>query len=182
MSEESRFVRWWKANPERAEEIKKRRRDAYSDPLAKEVAAVKRAEYKRRRQARGKTPRKPKLFPFRGKMIELWAVGAVADSLQINKRTLGLMEAQGRIPLNHLLDESGHRWWPAAFVDWLKPFFELRRTRQISTQEFLHRVSEGWQHEIKRGVIPVLEEHRDRAEAGLSEAQGSDDLADFPDF
>ena len=168
MSEESRFVRWWRQNPDKAGEIKRRRRVAYAeDPLIREHAKVAKAAYRRRKRARGGIPRRPKLFPFRGQMIEIWSVGVTADFLGVHKRTLCLLEQKKRIPINHLVDEAGHRWWPAEFIRWLRPLFDLRHTKSISAQEFSRRVSEEWKSEIQLGQIPVLEDHYERSASCL---------------
>lgn len=153
----SRFVKWWQDNPKKAEQIRKKRRERYAKD-----AEFRKKERERKRAARSKkqgfakTYPRPKLYPLGDKVYELWSVGRVAETLGIHKRTLAGLESRGAIPTNRYVDVNGRRWWPKEFVAWLKPFFELKNNRKISSQEFSSRVWNEWNKALAEGKLPQI--------------------------
>ena len=144
----SRFVQWWQSNPKKAEEIKRRRREKYKENGGRPKPQDK------------KTPRlpKPRVYHHEGVPVVIWPVGRVAQYLGIHKRTLAKLEARGAIPTNRVIDDNRWRWWPEAYVKWLKPFMDERKTREITPQEFSRRVWNGWRQALASNVFPVLSE------------------------
>ena len=162
---ESRFVRWWQDNPEKAEAIKKRRRDKYAadKEFQESERRRKREAYAKQNNPTGSRLPKPKVYFYKNMVIELWSVGTIAKFLGIHKRTISGLESRGAIPTNRLVDDNGRRWWPADYAQWLKPYFALRQTGSLSAQEFSERVWNDWKTELERGLIPVLcEENNER--------------------
>lgn len=154
----SRFSKWWKDNPEKAEAIRERRRKKYAND-----ETYRRRERERKRTSRAKpkfakTYPKPKLYPVGDKIYELWSVGRVAETLGIHKRTLSGLEARGAIPINRYVDVNGRRWWPRVYVEWLQPYFDMKNNRKISSQEFSSRVWNDWSIMCSKGTLPVIGE------------------------
>lgn len=147
----SRFVEWWKNNPEKAEEIRRRRRERYRQYRDREL------ERKRvsRVADRQRLP-KPKTVTVDDLQVELWSVGRTSKFLGIHKRTLAGLEARRAIPINRITDSRGRRWWPADFVKWLKPYFDLKNSKKITAREFRSRVSNDWKLAIVQ--FPVIGE------------------------
>ncbi len=155
----SRFMRWRSSNPESYARALARRKKRYADD----------ADFRERRQEmtrqsvlkkkkRGPKPLKPRLFPHphTGEMIEHWSVGVCADYWGISKRQISNLEAKGSIPINRHVTSTGRRWWPAAYAEWLKPFFDLRTSREISAKVFSQRVMEEWPEAVASGLVPDL--------------------------
>jgi len=155
----SRFLRWKNSNPESYARALERRKKRYADD---EVFAERRREAVRKsvrnKKKRGPKPLKPRLFPHpcTGEMIEHWSVGVCADFWGVSKRQIANLEAKGSIPINRHVTSSGRRWWPAAYAKWLKPFFDLRTSREISAKEFSRRVWDGWPEAVAFGIVPNL--------------------------
>jgi hypothetical protein len=159
---ESRFIQWKQSNPEGYDELLRRRRKNYADneearrrQLAHNAAWREKQKIKPHRR---RTPN-PKMIEVDGLSVECWSIGLAAEHLGVSKQTITNLESVGTIPLNHHICESGRRWWPASFIEWLKPFFEARFTTDfpaISAQEFHRRVWTAWAEEQVRGVIPVI--------------------------
>lgn len=169
MTGESRFVRWWRENPEKAEAIKERRRQKLEQNPALRDAERKRHRRRRKRSKRAKRVLRPRVIYHDGQPVEVWAAGMVSDYLDCPKRTITWMENHDRIPINRWQDSLKRRWWPADFVRWLKSFFVARQRREISAREFAQRVFEGWSTERQKGIIPDLmqgETHEQRSESG----------------
>ncbi len=158
-----RFLRWKTSNPDTYRRHLDRRKKRYAEDeafrekrkAAARLSALKAANKKRKR---GPKPLKPRLFPnpATGEMIEHWSVGVCADHWGIAKRTIAHLEANESIPVNRHVTSTGRRWWPVAYAKWLKPFFDLRTSREISAKEFSRRVWEEWPKAIALGLVPNL--------------------------
>ena len=138
----SRFKRWWDNNPDKAEEIRRRRRERYAENAESERRR-KRKERARKSSVVKRYPR-PRLFTHNGELVEAWSVGRVADYWGIHKRTNSSLESREAIPINKFIDENKRRWWPVDFVEWLKPYFDLRSSKKITPREFTKRVWNDW--------------------------------------
>jgi hypothetical protein len=155
----SRFLRWKNSNPDTYQKHLDRRKKRYAED---EAFAEKRREFVRKsvlkKKKRGPRPIKPRLFPHphTGEMIEHWSVGVCADYWGVSKRQIANLESKGSIPINRHVTSTGRRWWPAAYAKWLKPFFDLRTSREISAKEFSRRVWEEWPEAIASGLVPNL--------------------------
>ncbi len=157
----SKFSEWWKNNPDKSEKIKDRRRKRYAeDPIhaERERERKRKAYAEKKRQEASPGPRlpKPKLIWHEERMVEVWSVGRVAAHLEVHKRTISSLEARRAIPTNRTVDSIGRRWWPAEFVEWLKGFFDLRKTGKLSPQEFSTRVWNEWKNERNKSSMPVM--------------------------
>ena len=163
----NRYIQWKTNNPDSYEEVLRRRRERYrKDEDYREAQLRHAADWREKQRKRGKKSKKrrktqskrtpqPKLFPIDGRRVECWSAGRTADFLGVDKKTVRNLERKGTIPVNHLVAPNGHRWWPASFVRWLKPYFEQRKSG-TSAQEFHRRVWIGWSEEQVRGFIPVV--------------------------
>lgn len=181
---ESKFVRWRKANPTAYDELLRRRRQSYQNDeearrkqLAANAAWRKKQKKQKKRQTRARGLPKPKLLYVGGQPVEFWSVGRSASFLGVSKQTITNLENLGTIPVNHYVCESSrHRWWPADFVRWLKPFFQTRFPAEgagISAQEFHRRVWTAWGEEQVRGVIPVVTTSKVTEEPNEDSAEGT---------
>ena len=160
---DSKFVQWRTSNPVGYDELLRRRRKNYADDeearrtqLAHNAAWRK--KQKGRKTATKRTPH-PKTFEINGQNVECWSIGRAADYLGVSKQTITNLETSDTIPTNHHICKSNRRWWPATFVEWVKPFFESRFPAEgsgISAQEFHRRVWIGWSEEQVRGVVPTV--------------------------
>ena len=176
---ESRFVQWRKANPVAYDELLRRRREKYADnPDAREKQlkqnAAWRAKQKKRKTRKKRTPR-PRQFRIGERVIECWSIGRTAEFLGVSKQTITNLESLGTIPTNHHVCASRRRWWPATYVQWLKPFFEARFTTDgtgISAQEFHRRVWTAWGEEQVRGEIPVIDASQVNGDGDEDSAEG----------
>jgi hypothetical protein len=159
---DSRFIQWKTSNPDGYDELLKRRRQKYAeDEAARQRQLAHNAawrEKQKQRKSRKRVP-SPRFFMLEGRDVECWTVSRAAEFLGVSKQTITNLESDGTIPLNHHICESGRRWWPAAFVRWLKPYFEARFVPDapgISAQEFHRRVWTGWAEAHVGGAIPVI--------------------------
>lgn len=160
---ESRFIQWKQSNPSAYDELLARRRQRYAaDEAARQRQLAHNAAWReKQKKLKGRKKRvpNPKFFMLEGRDVECWTISRVAEFLGVSKQTIANLESVGTIPMNHYVCENGRRWWPAAFVRWIKPFFEARFTSDvpgISAQEFHRRVWTGWAEEQVRGEIPVI--------------------------
>lgn len=159
----SKFVQWCASNPDGYAELLSRRRKNYADDedaRKRQLAhnAAWREKQKQRKSRKKRTP-KPKMFTINGQNVECWSVGRMTEFLGISKQTITNLEDSGTIPTNHYVCPSRRRWWPAAFVHWMRPFFQSRFPAEgsgISAQEFHRRVWTGWGEEQVRGAIPIM--------------------------
>ena len=154
----NRYVQWKTNNPDSYEEVLRRRRERYraSDEY-RERQLQHTAEWRKKQRKKQKAVKnlpKPKLFNVNGHAVECWSAGRVAYFLDVDKKTITNLEERGSIPTNHLVAPNRHRWWPAEFIRWIKPYFEQKS--EISAEEFTRRVWIGWSEEQVRGVIPVI--------------------------
>lgn len=156
----SKFTKWWQDNPDKAEEIRSRRREKYANntKVRDKELERKRKDYLRSKTSSTKRFPKPKLHWFKDRLIELWSVGATAEFLGVHKRTLSGLELKGTIPKNRLVDDNGRRWWPETYVKWLKPYFSERQTEKLTAQEFSLRVWNDWKLALEQDQIPNIAE------------------------
>lgn len=170
----SRFVRWWQAN---RETVNERRRAKYKND--KEFREKERAR-KRFNPQQGRKRRfpKPKIYYHKGEPIILWSVGRVAEYLGISKRTIANLESKGSIPTNRVVDDLRRRWWPEAYVKWLKPFVDHRKSKEITAREFSRRVWNGWRQALATGTFPVLSEVNEHDKASNSQERRGCSLED----
>lgn len=163
---QNRYIQWKSNNPNSYEEVLRRRRERYADDEAYRQSQLQHtAEWrekqrkdkskKQKRRILGKRTPKPKFFLVDDHQIECWSAGRTAEFLEVDKKTITNLEQSGTIPTNRIVADNRHRWWPANFVRWLKPYFEQRKS-EISAQEFHRRVWIGWSEEQVRGIIPVV--------------------------
>jgi len=159
MSNQSRFLQWKTNNPDSYEELLQRRKKRYRESEEFRQRQLKHTADWREKQRRDKQPKKrtpkPRNFQIDGSQVECWSAGRTADFLGVDKKTVTNLEKNGTIPTNHVVAPNRRRWWPAEFVQWLKPFFDVRKGG-ISAQELHRRVWIGWSEEQVRGVIPVV--------------------------
>ena len=158
----SRFVQWRNNNPQGYEALLHRRRESYQTDEDRRLKQLQHnANYRKKvksragEQKRSPRQRKPKIMLLNNRSVEFWSVGRMAAHLGISKRTITALEDEGRIPINRYVDQNNHRWWPAEFVRWLKPFFDARKDG-VSAREFHRRVWIGWSEEQARGVVPMV--------------------------
>jgi len=157
----NRYVQWKINNPSSYEEVLRRRRKRYQENedyrsrQLQHTAEWREKQKKASKKASVKRPLKPKMFEVCGHQVECWSAGRVAAFLGVDKKTVVNLEDNGSIPINHIIAANRRRWWPARFVQWLKPFFDQRKSG-ISAQEFHRRVWIGWSEEQVRGVMPVV--------------------------
>lgn len=164
---DSKFVHWRRANPTAYDELLRRRREKYQSDLdarEKQLAAnaawrSKQKRLEQKQQRKRKLPRAKVLY-LNGAPVEFWSIGRAASYLNVSKQTITNLEQLGTIPINHYVcPSSRHRWWPARFVQWLRPFFDVRfpeAGQGISAQEFHRRVWTSWGEEQVKGVIQVV--------------------------
>ncbi|RLC75197.1 MAG: hypothetical protein DRJ03_30625, partial [Chloroflexi bacterium] len=145
----SRWVRWWKDNPDRAEAIKKKRRDKYNSDEAFRARVLDRKRIARAKKKKGqKRFPKPRVFHHKGEDIVTWSVGRVAAFLGVHKRTISNLEAKGTIPINRVVDNNGRRWWPKGYIEWLSPFFDLKNSGDLTSRMFSRRVWKEWNESV----------------------------------
>lgn len=159
----SRFVSRYNSDPEFRARVLEQKRQRRQDP---EVAA-KEAEARRLRRQRAQEeaeetaerstrgPARPKFVYINGLRLEMWSSGRTAEFLGIAKSTLFAWERKGKIPENHYTDDLKRRWWPRAFVEWLKPFVDRRLSRELSAREFDAQVERAW---WETTTVPKIQE------------------------
>lgn len=156
----NRYVQWKTNNPDSYEELMRRRKKRYRENeevrqrQLQHAANWREKQRKKKKLPQKRTP-KPKVFGVGGTTIECWSAGRTAEFLGVDKKTITNLEKNGSIPVNHLVAHNRRRWWPAAFVRWLLPYFEARK-EGTSAQEFDRRVWIGWSEEQVRGVMPLV--------------------------
>jgi len=163
MTTQNRYIQWKTNNPDSYQEVLRRRRERYAKEATfrerqLQLTAEWREKEKRKKNSskkRGSRLPKPKLFEIDGALVECWSAGRTAQFLGVDKKTITNLEERGTIPTNHIVAPNRHRWWPAAFVCWLKPFFD-QKSDGIPTEEFHRRVWTGWSEEQVCGMIPVV--------------------------
>lgn len=160
---ESRFVQWKNSNPAAYNELLQRRRKKYaSDPAAREKQLAYNAAWREKQKRKARRSRAPRsrMIEIDGNQVECWSVSSTANFLGVSKQTITNLEFLGTIPTNHYVcPTSRHRFWPALYVKWLKPFFDTRFPENgpgIPAREFHRRVWTAWGEEQVRGVIPVI--------------------------
>ena len=151
----SRFVRWWSdpKNQAKVDQIKAYR----STPEYKERERQRKKLAQQRKKGLAKLP-KPRVYHFKDQDYIIWSVGRVAHCLGVHKRTISNLERKSTIPTNRITDSNNRRWWPASYIRWLKPYFDLKNSGDISSKEFSRRVWKDWRQAVAAGVFPVLAE------------------------
>ena len=146
----SKFVQWWRENPDRAEAVRARRRERLqTDPDAAAAHRQrcriyyeqKKAESAGSKGARGSN--KPKFFWLDGVAVEHWGVVQSASFLEVSSDTFGNWAALGVLP-PAVTDQLGRRWWPAAFVQRL-PHVISSHKAVPSIARLKIRVSREWE-------------------------------------
>jgi hypothetical protein len=159
MTNQNRYIQWKTNNPDSYKELLRRRRERYKrNEEYRKRQLQHTAAWRKRKGKEGVTKKrtpKPKIFQVGEQEVECWSAGRTADFLNVDKKTISNLEKSGAIPTNHLVSANRRRWWPAEFVQWLKPYFVARKAG-ISAQEFHRRVWIGWSEEQVRGAIPVV--------------------------
>jgi hypothetical protein len=148
----SQFVQWWHENPDKAEQIREKRRKKLQDPEAAEAHRRRCRDYYARKKAeRAQQPKtrgvnKPKLFWIDGAPTPYWGTGQVAAFLQISPATLIAWEERDVIPVEaKIQDNLRRRWWPQAFIETIGPLVTDYKDDRISGLTALRtRVHSVW--------------------------------------
>lgn len=142
----SNFISWWRNNPEKAEDIRRRRRAQRNDAtraIEREAARLRRAA---RPSTRTRGPNTPKLVWIAGKSVEYWSVGQVAASLCIGRSTVTQWDRKGVIPqVFRLVDDMGRRWWQAGVIKYMAKRMVDYRAGKISAKELAYGYDDGAQ-------------------------------------
>lgn len=166
----SQFVQWWHENPDRAEDIRAKRRRKLKDPEAAEAHRQRcRDYYAKTKQSSGKTRglNKPKCFWINGLPVQYWGAGQVCQFLGVSTSTLRTWENRDVIPVDvKIVDAVRRRWFPAAFVQRLQPLVLGYISGDISSLYALRSQVHGlWQtfkneetHEY-RAEVPPNDDH-----------------------
>jgi len=169
MSDMSRFVQFWQNNPDRRDEINRARREKYQRD-AEHREKVKDAAKSRYTPTVGKgrpkgAANRPRHAKIGDQLVLVLGLGAAAERLGLTKATLRNYDDKGIIPRNRTVDGLNRRWFPEAFIEFLKPIFADQRRRKDPLWRLKVRVETAWREAVGVPRFPeALEETRDGGE------------------
>lgn len=170
MSGFSRFVRLWQSGDGFRERVNADRKKKYHENA--EVKKAKQEASRSRYQPKGRTgrgPNKSKTIEHEGATVVLIGLGEAARRLGITKTTLRAYDEQRIIPRNRVTDDraprSVRRWYPEAFIEFLKPLLVDQGRRREPLWSLKRRVEDAWTAAIGIPKLPEETTH-DSGETG----------------